>query len=157
LEEIPEPRLAPGEALVDIEAAGVNFIDIYHRRGLYPLALPVTLGQEGAGVVAAIAPDVREVKVGDRVAYAGVLGAYAERAAVPAGRLVRVPDALTSKQAAAAMLQGMTAHYLTCSTYALKPGDTCVVHAAAGGVGLLLCQLARMRGARVIGTVSSEA
>jgi NADPH2:quinone reductase len=156
LEDIPEPRLAPGEALVDVEVAGVNFIDIYQRTGLYKIPLPATLGQEAAGVVAATAPDVREVKVGDRVAYAAVLGAYAERAAVAAARLVRVPDAISTRQAAAAMLQGMTAHYLTCSTYPLKPGDTCLVHAAAGGVGQLLCQLARMRGARVIGTVSSE-
>lgn len=156
-EHVPEPRLEAGQALVRIEAVGVNFIDIYQRTGQYPIPLPATLGQEAAGVVAAVAADVTSVRVGERVAYAGVLGAYATLAAVPAARLVRVPAAISSRQAAAVMLQGMTAHYLACSTHPLKLGDTCLVHAGAGGVGLLLCQVARMRGARVIATVSSDA
>jgi NADPH2:quinone reductase len=156
-EDVPEPTPRAGEALVRIEAAGVNYVDVYFRSGLYPSAsLPVILGQEGAGTVVAVGPDVTDLRPGDRVAYTGVQGAYAELAAVPAGRLVRVPDDVTTRQAAAVMLQGMTAHYLACATNPLKPGDTCLVHAAAGGVGLLLCQIARMRGARVIGTVSTE-
>ena len=156
-EDIPEPRPSAGEAVVRVEAAGVNFIDVYHRTGLYKAALPVTLGQEGAGVVEAVAPEVTDLSAGDRVAWAGVFGAYAEKAAVPAHKLVKLPDGVTAQQGAAAMLQGMTAHYLACSTYPLQPSDSCLVHAAAGGVGLLLCQIAKMRGARVLGTVSTEA
>ena len=144
-----------GEAVVRVEAAGVNFIDVYHRTGLYRLPLPVTLGQEGAGTVEAIGPGVSGVKPGDRVGWAGVGGSYAERAAIPAQKLVVLPAGVSSRDAAAAMLQGMTAHYLATSTFALEPGDTCLVHAAAGGVGLLLCQIAKMRGARVIGTAGS--
>lgn len=152
---VPEPKA--GEARVKLEAIGVNFIDIYQRTGLYPLQTPFTLGSEGAGVVDAVGDGVTEVKKGDRVAYAMVPGSYAEYAIVPAWRLVPVPPNIDAKSSAAIMLQGMTAHYLTYSTYALKQGDTALVHAAAGGVGLLLAQIGKMRGARVIGTVSTEA
>jgi NADPH2:quinone reductase len=155
-EEIERPAPGPGHVLVKIEAAGVNFIDIYQRSGHYKIPLPVTLGQEAAGTVSAAGPGVAEPKVGDRVAYAHLLGAYAEYAVVPADRVVVLPDGVSTKQGAAVMLQGMTAHYLATSTYVLKPGDTCLVHAAAGGVGLLLCQIAKLRGARVLGTVSTR-
>ena len=155
-EDVPEPTPKPGEAIVKIDAAGLNYIDVYQRSGLYKLDLPLTLGLEAGGTVTAVGAGVTEVKVGDKVAYTGVPGAYAQYAAVPAQRLVVLPPGLQPKQGAAAMLQGMTAHYLACSTYPLKTGDTCLVHAAAGGVGLLLCQIARMRGARVIGTVSTD-
>lgn len=151
---IPEPQA--GEVRVKIEAAGVNYIDTYQRSGLYQVPLPFTPGQEAAGVVDAVGAGVTEVKVGDRVAYAGALGAYAEYAIAPAWRVVRLPDEVSTQQAAAVMLQGMTAHYLACDTFPLKPGDTALVHAAAGGVGLLLTQIAKMRGARVIGTVSTQ-
>jgi NADPH:quinone reductase len=156
LENIPVPEPKPGEARVKIEASGVNFIDIYHRTGLYPLNTPFTLGMEGAGVVVAVGEGVTEVKNGDRVAYAMISGSYAEYATVPAVKLAPVPSDLDSKAAAALMLQGMTAHYLTHSTYPLSRGETALVHAAAGGVGLLLVQIAKMCGARVIGTVSTE-
>ena len=155
-EEIERPAPGPGQVLVKIEAAGVNFIDIYQRTGHYKVPLPVTLGQEAAGTVSAVGPGVAEPKVGDRVAYASLLGAYAEYAVVPADRVVALPDGVSTKEAAAVMLQGMTAHYLATSTYPLKPGDACLVHAAAGGVGLLLCQIAKLRGARVLGTVSTR-
>jgi NADPH2:quinone reductase len=155
-EDVPEPTPKAGEAVVKIDAAGLNYIDVYQRSGLYKLDLPLTLGLEAGGTVTAVGAGVTEVKVGDKVAYTGVPGAYAQYAAVPAQRLVVLPPGLQPKQGAAAMLQGMTAHYLACSTYPLKTGDTCLVHAAAGGVGLLLCQIARMRGARVIGTVSTD-
>jgi len=155
-EDVPEPTPKAGEAVVKIDAAGLNYIDIYQRSGLYKLDLPITLGLEAGGTVTAVGPGVTEVQVGDKVAYTGVPGAYAQYAAVPAQRLVVLPPGLQPKQGAAAMLQGITAHYLACSTYPLKTGDTCLVHAAAGGVGLLLCQIARMRGARVIGTVSTD-
>jgi NADPH2:quinone reductase len=154
-EEVPEPSPQSGEAVVRVEAAGVNFIDVYHRTGLYKLPLPATIGQEGAGTVHAVAGDVGGLEPGGRVAWAGVSGAYAEFAAVPAQKLVKLPAGVSSREGAAAMLQGMTAHYLATSTYPLKPGDTCLVHAAAGGVGLLLCQVAKLRGARVIGTVGT--
>src|SRR5712691_785717 len=154
-EEIERPAPGHGQVLVKIEAAGVNFIDVYQRTGLYKVPLPVTLGQEAAGTVTAAGPGVAEPKVGERVVYASLLGAYAEYAVVPADRVVVLPDGVSSKLGAAVMLQGMTAHYLATSTYALKPGDACLVHAAAGGVGLLLCQIAKLRGARVIGTVST--
>ena len=153
--DVTEPK--SGEARVRIEAIGLNFIDIYQRTGLYPLPTPFTLGMEGAGVVDAIGDGVKEVKIGDRVAYAMVLGSYAEYAIVPAARLAPLPEKLPAAVAAALMLQGMTAHYLTHSTYELKKGDIALVHAAAGGVGLLLIQIAKMRGARVIGTVGTEA
>src|SRR5881409_233214 len=155
-EEIERAAPGPSQVLVKIEAAGVNFIDIYQRTGHYKVPLPVTLGQEAAGTVSAVGPGVAEPKVGERVAYASLLGAYAEYAVVPADRVVVLPDGVSSKQGAAVMLQGMTAHYLATSTYALKPGDACLVHAAAGGVGLLLCQIAKLRGARVLGTVSTR-
>ena len=155
-EDAPDPQPAPGQALVKIEAAGVNFIDIYFRIGLYKSELPFTNGQEGAGVVSAVGADVTEVAVGDRVAYTGVIGSYAEQAVVPAARLVKVPDGLDTSLAAAVLLQGMTVHYLTHSTFALGAGHTALVHAAAGGVGLLLVQAAAMLGARVIGTCSTE-
>src|SRR5918995_3341702 len=156
-EDIPIPEPKAGEARVKIEAAGVNFIDIYQRTGLYPLQTPFTLGMEGAGTVDAVGEGVIEVKPGDRVAYAMILGSYAEYAVVPAAKLVPVPTNVDAKSAAALMLQGMTAHYLTRSTYPLKKGETALIHAAAGGVGLLLVQVAKQMGATVIGTVSTEA
>jgi NADPH2:quinone reductase len=155
-EEVPLPEPGAGEARVKIEAAGVNFIDIYHRTGKYPGQLPITLGTEGAGVVDAVGSGVSDVKPGDRVAYAMQQGAYAEYAAVPASKLVLIPDNVDTREAAAVMLQGMTAHYLCYSTYPLQPGETALIHAAAGGVGLLLVQVAKRCGARVIGTVSTE-
>jgi NADPH2:quinone reductase len=155
-EEIERPAPGPGQVLVRIEAAGVNFIDIYQRTGHYKVPLPFTPGQEAAGTVAAVGPGVAEPRIGDRVAYATVLGAYAEYAVVPADRVVQLPESVSAKQGAAAMLQGLTAHYLATSTYPLKPGDACLVHAAAGGVGLLLCQIAKLQGARVLGTVSTR-
>lgn len=155
-EDVPDPAPGAGEALVKVEAAGLNYIDVYFRTGQYKAETPFTLGLEAGGTVTAVGSGVTEVKVGDRVAYTGVPGAYADCAVVAAQRLVVLPSGVSTRQGAAAMLQGMTAHYLACSTYPLKPGDTCVVHAAAGGVGLLLCQIAKMRGARVIGTVSTE-
>jgi NADPH:quinone reductase len=157
LEEVPDPQPGEGQAAVRVEASGVNYVDVYFRTGLYRMpALPFTPGQEAAGTVAAVGPGVTEVAVGDRVAYTGIQGSYAELAAVPAARLVKLPEGITTRQAAAAMLQGITAHYLAVSTYPLKPGDVCIVHAAAGGVGQLLCQIAKLRGARVFGTVSTE-
>ena len=157
VEEVPAPTPARGEALVKIEAAGVNFTDIYYRLGWTKAALPFTVGVEAAGTVAAVGPEVTGFEPGERVVYTGPLGAYAEQAAVPAWRLVRVPRGIDARTAAAAMLQGMTAHYLSHSTYPLKAGHTALVHAAAGGVGMLLVQMAKMLGARVIGTVSTEA
>ena len=156
LEELPTPKPASGQALVRLEAAGVNFIDVYQRTGLYKGQVPVPLGLEGAGVVEEVGAGVTTVGPGDRVAWTGVPGSYATHNAVPADRLVTLPAGLDARAGAAAMLQGMTAHYLVHSTYPLKPGDACLVHAAAGGVGLLLCQMARRAGARVIGTVSTE-
>lgn len=156
LVEVPDLKPREGEALVRIEAAGVNFIDVYHRTGAYPLSYPLIPGQEGAGTVVEVGAGVGEVAPGDRVAFASGPGAYAELAAVPAAKLVPVPQGVSSRQAAAVMLQGMTAHYLATSTYPLGPGHTCLVHAAAGGVGLLLCQIAKSRGARVFGTVSTD-
>jgi NADPH2:quinone reductase len=152
----PKPNPGPGEALVKIAAAGVNFIDVYFRTGLYPAEPPVMLGSEGAGAVEAIGPEVTDLQPGDRVAYAMARGSYAEYAAVPARLLVKLPPSVDFNTAASAMLQGMTAHYLTHSTYSLKAGDTCLIHAAAGGMGLLLVQMAKMLGARVIGTVGSD-
>lgn len=156
-EEVDPPVPGAGQVLVKVEAAGVNFIDVYHRTGLYSTALPLTPGQEAAGVVTALGPGVPDgdVRVGDRVAWTGVMGAYAEQAVVPASQVVALPEGLDAKTGAAVMLQGITAHYLACSTYPLKSGDACLVHAAAGGVGLLLVQIAKLRGARVIGTVST--
>jgi NADPH2:quinone reductase len=156
LDEVPRPKPKPGEALVAIEAAGLNFIDVYVRTGAYKSALPLTPGSEGAGTVVEVGEGVTAVKEGDRVGSVSFAGSYAELALAPAERLVPLPDPVTARQAAAALLQGITAHYLAVSTHELGPGQTCVVHAAAGGVGLLLCQIAKRRGARVIGTVSTE-
>ena len=156
-DDIPMPEPKAGEARVKIEAIGLNFIDIYQRTGVYPLPTPFTLGMEGAGVVDAVGEGVTEVKKGDRVAYAMIPGSYAEYAVVPAAKLAPLPSNVDTKTAAGLMLQGMTAHYLTRSTYPLKRGETALVHAAAGGVGLLLVQAAKIAGAYVIGTVSTEA
>jgi NADPH2:quinone reductase len=156
LVELPVPDPKPNEALVQIKATGVNFIDVYFREGRYPAPLPFINGQEASGIVVAVGPDVTTLRLGDRVAYTGVLGSYAEYAAVPAERLIKIPDELDFEQAAAAMLQGMTAHYLSHSTYPIKTSETALVHAAAGGVGLLLVQMAKQLGARVIGTAGSE-
>ncbi len=154
-EDLPTPVPADGQALVKIHAIGVNFIDIYYRTGLYPAAPPVILGMEAAGVVERVAPGVKEVKPGDRVAWAMHRGAYAEHAAVPSWLLVPIPPELDFQSAAASLLQGMTAHYLTHSTYSLTDGDTCLVHAAAGGTGRWIVAAAKIRGARVIGTTST--
>ncbi|MCK6551370.1 quinone oxidoreductase [Myxococcota bacterium] len=156
LVERPSPTPGAAELRVRVEAAGVNFIDVYHRTGLYPLPAPIALGLEGAGIVEALGPGVTDVAVGDRVAWAGAQGSYASEVVVAANKAVRVPDGVDAKTAAAIMLQGMTAELLSSSAYPLGPRDTCLVHAAAGGVGLLLVQLAKRRGARVIGTVSSR-
>ncbi len=154
--DLPVPQPKPNEAVVKLAASGVNFIDIYQREGRYKVSLPFVLGQEGAGVVSAVGSEGNSVRAGDRVAWTGVLGSYAEYAAVPAERLVAVPQGVTDQQAAATMLQGMTAHYLIFSTFPLKRGQTALIHAAAGGVGLLLVQMAHNLGARVIATVSTE-
>lgn len=156
LEEVPIPKPGEGQVLVRLEAVGVNFTDIYSRRSQQASALPAIIGQEGAGAVEAVGPRVTEVRIGDRVTYTGVHGSYAEYVVAPTWRLVAVPAGMEARRAAATMLQGMTAHYLTRTTYPLKPGDTALVHAAAGGVGQLLVQMAKQRGARVIGTVSTE-
>lgn len=154
-EDLPKPEPGPGQVRVKIQACGINFIDVYQRIGLYKPPLPIVEGQEAAGVVDAVGEGV-EVKVGDRVAYTSVQGTYAEYQAVPAWRLAPVPKEVSLEQAAAVLLQGMTAHYLACSTYPIQPGDTVLVHAAAGGLGLLLVQVAKLRGAHVVGTVSTE-
>jgi NADPH2:quinone reductase len=154
--DIPAAAPKPNEVLVKISAVGVNFIDVYFREGRYPAALPFVCGQEASGVVSEIGADVKSFKPGDRVAYTGIPGAYAEFAVVPADRLVHLPAGITDQQAAAAMLQGMTAHYLAYDTYPLKKGETALIHAAAGGVGLLLVQMAKNIGARVIATTSTE-
>jgi len=151
---VPQPKA--NEVVVKLAAAGVNFIDVYVREGRYKAPLPLVPGQEGAGVVTALGSNVKLVKLGDRVAWASILGAYAEYAAVPADRLVVIPNGVTDEQAAAVMLQGMTAHYLSHDTYPLKRGETALIHAAAGGVGLLLVQMAHNIVARVIATVSTE-
>ena len=156
VERVPVPEPGAGEALVRVEAAGINFIDVYKRTGLYKVPMPATPGEEGAGTVVAVGSGVTEVRAGDRVAWAMVLGAYAEYAIVPAARLVPLPAQVSTVQGAAVMLQGMTAHYLARSTYPLGEGDRCLVHAAAGGTGLLLVQIARRRGAFVIGTAGSD-
>lgn len=156
LADLPTPKPKSNEVLIQIKASGVNFIDVYFREGRYPASLPFVIGQEAAGVVVEVGQGVATLKPGDRVAYTGIQGSYAEFAAVPAERLVRVPQGVTDQQAAAAMLQGMTAHYLCHDTYPLKRDDAALIHAAAGGVGLLLVQMAHQIGARVIGTVSTE-
>jgi NADPH2:quinone reductase len=157
LVDAPIPEPGPGQALVKIAASGVNFIDVYFRTGLYKADRPVTLGSEASGTVERIGAGVTEIAPGDRVAYAMARGSYAEYAVVPAAQLVRIPDGIDFVTAAGVMLQGMTAHYLTHSTYPLKPGDTCLVHAAAGGAGGMIVQMARARGARVLGTTSTPA
>jgi NADPH2:quinone reductase len=154
--EVEDPVAGAGQALVKVEACGVNFIDIYFREGRYPAKLPFVPGQEAAGTVVAVGDGVTAVKPGDRVAWCGVMGTYAERSVAPAERLVKLPDHVTAVQAAAAMLQGMTAHYLAHSTYAIQKGDEVLVHAGAGGVGLLLIQMAKRLGARVLTTVSTD-
>jgi NADPH:quinone reductase len=154
--DIPKPSPGPGQALVKIVASGVNYIDIYFRKGVYPAPPPIVLGSEGAGTVESVGADVKNVAPGDRVAYAMARGSYAEYAVVPAWQLVKIPASVDFETAAAAMLQGMTAHYLTHSTYPLKPGDSCLIHAAAGGTGRLIVQMAKMLGAHVIGTVGTE-
>jgi NADPH:quinone reductase len=156
LVDLPVPQPKPNEAVVKIQVAGVNFIDVYNRQGHYKVPLPFVPGQEAAGVVSAVGADVKGVAVGDRVAYTTVLGSYAEYAAVPADRLVKIPAGINEREAAAAMLQGMTAHYLAHDTHPLKKGETALIHAAAGGVGLLLVQMAHNLGARIIATVSTE-
>lgn len=155
-EEVPIPSPGPGQVLVKLAAAGLNYSDVHQRTGHFPNKLPYTMGREGSGTVEAVGPQVTSFKAGEPVAYTGVPGAYAEYALVPAERLVRMPAGLDVKVGAAAMLQGMTAHYLAYTTYPLKPGDSCLIHAAAGGVGLLLVQMAKECGARVFGTVSTE-
>ncbi len=156
-ESVPLPQPGPGQVRLKIEAAGLNFIDVYQRLGLYRLRLPAVLGMEAAGTVDAVGPEVLDLEPGARVAYAMHSGAYAEYAVVPAERLVPIPEEIETRQAAAVMLQGMTAHYLAHSTYPLRPGQTVLIHAAGGGVGQLLVQLAKRNGTRVIGTASTEA
>ncbi len=155
-EEVPDPAAGPGEAVVRLEAIGVNFIDIYQRMGVYRRPLPFTLGQEGAGVVVRLGPEAGDVTLGDRVVFTSVQGAYAEQIAVPASRLIRLPAGIDAQTGGAVMLQGLTAHYLVHSTYPLQAGQWALVHAAAGGLGLLLIQMAKRLGAHVIGTVSTE-
>ena len=156
LEEVPDPQPGPEEAVVRLEAIGLNFMEVYQRTGLYRSSPPFTPGGEGVGRVAAVGRDVSGVKPGDRVASTSLRGSYAELARVPVDKLVPVPDEVETSVAAAVLLQGLTAHYLATSTYPLAQGSWCLIHAAAGGVGLLLCQIAKARGARVIGTVSTE-
>ena len=156
LEDLAAPPPAAGQVRVKMAAAGLNFIEVYQRTGLYPVALPATPGGEGAGEVVAVGPEVKTLRVGDRVASVGFSGSYAEEALVSEERAIKVPEGLDSRQAAAAMLQGMTAHYLVYSAFPLKAGQSCLIHAAAGGVGLLLIQLAKRCGAHVFGTVSTE-
>lgn len=156
LDEVGEPTPGPGQALVEIEASGVNYIDVYYRTGLYPAERPFIVGREAAGRVLAVGQGVASLGPGDLVAFTGATGTYAERNVFPAERLVKLPPGVSTRQAAAVMLQGMTADYLTTSVFPIGAGHTCLVHAAAGGVGLLLCQLAKQKGARVIGTVSTD-
>lgn len=155
--EVAQPPVGKDDVLIDVAAAGVNFIDIYQREGIYDMPLPYTPGLEGSGTISAVGPDVSDFAPGDRVAWAGGMGSYAEQVVRHPDTLVRVPDEVTDLQAAQLMLQGLTAHYLITSVFDIKPGHTALVHAAAGGVGLLLCQLISQRGGTVIGTVSTEA
>ena len=156
LVEVPKPASGPNEAVVAVAYSGVNFLDVYFRTGLYKSDSPIVLGSEAAGTVESVGSDVTEVAPGDRVAYAMVRGSYAEYAVVPAAQLIKIPDGVDFRTAAAVMLQGMTAHYLTHSTFPLEPGNSCLVHAAAGGTGGLIVQMAKHLGARVFGTVSTE-
>jgi NADPH2:quinone reductase len=155
LEDIPQPEPGSDQVLIKVAASGLNFIDTYHRTGLYPVELPLTLGLEGSGVIESVGSEVSGFSSGDRVAWAGCPGSYAEYLTAPAAKVVKIPDGVSFESSAAAMLQGMTVHYLTHSTYPLKAGDTALVHAAAGGVGLIMVQVAKMLGARVIGTCGS--
>ncbi len=155
-EDIPVPEPAPDEVRFRVESIGLNFVDVYKRTGLYPVRLPHTLGQEAAGIVTAVGANVTGWRTGDHVASAAVNGAYAREAVAPAGQIVKVPKGVTSQLAAAVLLQGMTAHYLACDTWPLQPGESALVHAGAGGVGLLLIQIAKKRGARVIATVGTD-
>ncbi len=154
--DIPDPIMTDSQVLIDVKVSGVNFIDVYFRTGLYKTPIPMILGLEGAGIIAAFGKTVEGFKIGDRVAYTGILGSYAQRQTVAADRLVILPPKISFQEGATCMIQGMTAHYLTKSTYPLKKGDTCLIHAAAGGVGLLLCQVGKILGATVIGTVSTD-
>jgi NADPH2:quinone reductase len=156
LEDMPVPSPGEGQVLIRVEAAGVNFMDVYQRKGLYRVPFPFTPGKEAAGIVERVGPGVTTCRAGDRVVSESLAGSYAEYALAAAERVVTLPDAVSSRVGAAVTLQGLTAHYLTKSTYPLRAGDTCLVHAAAGGVGLLLCQMARRLGARVIATVGTE-
>ena len=156
LEDVPVPAPVPGQVLIRVDAAGVNFVDVYHRTGLYPASLPYTPGREAAGIVERVGDGVTTCRPGDRVVSESLVGGYAEYALAAAERVVPLPEEVGTRLAAAVILQGLTAHYLATSTYPLRPGDSCLVHAAAGGVGLLLCQIASRLGARVIGTVSTE-
>jgi NADPH2:quinone reductase len=156
LEEVPVPVPAAGQVVIRVEAAGVNFVDVYYRQGLYPVSLPFTPGREAAGVIERVGEGVTTCRAGDRVASESLIGGYAEYALAAAERVVPLPQEVSSRVGAAVLLQGLTAHYLAFSTYPLRSGDTCLVHAAAGGVGLLLCQIASRLGARVIGTVGTE-
>jgi NADPH2:quinone reductase len=157
LADVPVPDPGPGQVRFHVEAVGVNFIEVYQRLGLYPLAMPYTPGSEAAGTIEAVGSDVDDLKPGDRIGTTSAIGAYAEYALVPAAKAIALPPSLSSRDAAAALLQGMTAHYLAHSVHPLQAGEWCLVHAAAGGVGMLLCQIAKRRGARVIGTTSTEA
>ena len=154
--DVPTPRPKPNEVLVKLAAIGVNFIDVYHREGRYPLETPFIPGQEAAGTIAEVGNQVKTFKPGDRVVFTGIVGSYAEYQAAPADRVVTIPASLSERDAAAVILQGMTAHYLLYDTYPVRKGETILAHAAAGGVGLLLVQMAHQIGARVIGTVSTE-
>jgi NADPH2:quinone reductase len=154
--EVPDPAPGPGEVLVEVAASGVNFIDVYHREGRYPLPPPRVVGSEGAGTVSAVGEGVTDIVVGDRVGWVNILGSYAEKAVIPAARAIVLPEGVSPEVAAAVLLQGLTAHYLTHSTYEIQQGDDVLVHAAAGGMGLLLTQVAKLRGARVLGTVSTS-
>jgi NADPH:quinone reductase len=156
LADVPDPAPGDGEIVVRCEASGINYLDTYHRTGLYPNPLPFVPGMEGAGLVTAVGPEVTLFRIGDRVAWTSAIGSYAASVKMPAEKAVAVPEGVELRTAAAVMLQGMTAHYLTTSTFPLAKGHTCLVHAAAGGVGLLLVQMAKQRGARVIGTVGGE-
>ena len=155
-EDVPDPVPGPGQAVVDLQAVGVNYTDTYTRSGLYPANLPLTPGVEGGGIVSAVGDGVSEVRVGDAVCYTGSMGSYAQRAVVPAGRLIKLPDGADAQMGATVLLQGMTAHYLVYDTYPLKSGEATLIHAGAGGVGLLLIQMARALGARIFTTVSTE-
>jgi NADPH2:quinone reductase len=156
LSEVPEPEAGPGEVVAEVDAAGLNFVDVYQRSGLYEMELPFIPGSEGAGTVLSIGDDVSGIGVGDRIGWANVRGSYAEKSAIPADKAVPIPDGLDTVTVAAMLLQGITAHYLATDTFRLRPGHRCLIHAGAGGVGLLLTQIAKLKGAEVFTTVGSE-